>query len=426
MEKTCGNEALMNVREITACRLCGGGELLPLFSLGEQFVSDFVAREDAQSGIKAPLELVLCPRCTLVQLRHTVDLTSLYAKRYWYRSGQNATMRTALRDIAQAVENRVQLQPGDVVLDIGSNDGTLLRSYNRQDIVRVGVEPAENLWEEGTKGLDLLVRDFWSADNFRKVANCISLDEGQWRAKVITAIGMFYDLDDPNAFIADVAKVLAPDGLFVAQLMCLRNMVDSGDVGNICHEHLEFYSLESLDYLLTKHGLQVVGIEQNNVNGGSYRLYVRHESGFNPSARFHRMMEQEQDDGLTTQDFHSAFFRRLCANGHKCVEFIRKEVWKGKTIYGYGASTKGNAILQWYDLNDAVIPKIADRNPEKWGKVTVGSGIPICSEEEAREDNPDFFLVLPYAFRTEFLERERAWRDRGGKFVFPLPQFEVV
>ena len=256
----------MSYTTIEACRLCASPSLLPLFSLGSQYVSGFVEPGRETQGEAVPIELVLCRNCTLAQLKHTAPQEILYSRYYWYRSGVTATMREALQDITKSIESLVDFQPDDVVLDIGSNDGTLLRSYTVPQITTVGVEPADNLVVSGREGISTLIHDFWNAK--------VYINRVGKRARVITAIGMFYDLEDPNQFIADVALSLDDNGLFVAQLMCATNMLRLGDVGNLAHEHLEFYTYESLRYLFGRHGMEIVDIEMNTVNGESYRLYV--------------------------------------------------------------------------------------------------------------------------------------------------------
>lgn len=734
--------------------------------------------EDHSKHMKAPLELVLCEDCSLLQLRHTAPQELLYSKFYWYHSGFTETMKRALREITETVSKMANLKEGDIVLDIGANDGTLLKSYPK-GIIKIGCEPADNLINELRQNCDLIIHDFWSYDAYKKL--------GTGKAKAITAIGMFYDMEDPNQFVADSAKAMAEDGIFVAQLMCLKNMLEKNDVGNICvkpdtiilgdnkpisklakgnyaignggtlveirntisrhfkgdivkikpmyleaievtpehpikivkkewfrhdcmqlktkldnyklewvpakeirradfvvipklihnkfldkidltefnqinsrgyrsglsslpinndtawllglyvaeghiggkvnnpyvcftinkketnllkrisyifktleyktsiisyndrnsievrvvcaalaralpklvgkgainkhvpdfimfspeeikiaflrglfdgdgyikgnkvhfhtssktlalqvqlltaslggmlgisyvkpyprkirsgeviskdswqlrgtskvlgqifgyehkgnenchviyknnyilapvksvnfkkydnlvynietedetylvsnaivhncHEHLEYYSIESLKYLFEKNGLEIFKIEENDVNGGSYRLYARH---YNKGSILF-------DEKFTKEDYE-AFFRRIEENKKRCVEFIRQEVKKGKKVYVYGASTKGNTILQYYGLTNELIEGAADKSPEKWNKCTIGTMIPIMSEEEARK-KADYFLVLPYAFLKEFIEREKEWREKGGRFIVPLPNFRIV
>jgi NDP-4-keto-2,6-dideoxyhexose 3-C-methyltransferase len=395
----------------TTCRLCGEGDLSDVFSLGEQYINDFVTREKIGTGLRAPLELVMCGRCSLLQLRHTAPQELLYARRYWYRSGVTDTMRRALRDITERIEATVPLRPGDVALDIGANDGTMLASYTAKGLRRVGCEPADNLVDLLKPNADYVMHDFWDYERYMEHAR----RWGFGKAKVITAIGMFYDLEDPNKFIRDARRALADDGVFVAQLMCLKSMIENNDVGNICHEHLEYYSLDSLKYLFETNGLEMFKIEENDVNGGSYRIFARHYRG--AGVPF--------DEKFTLDDI-IAFTRRIEDNRDRCVGFIKDQVAKGKRVYVYGASTKGNVILQYYGLDRALIAAAAERSPEKWGKYTVGTWIPIVSEAEARSAQPDYFLVLPYAFFKEFYEREKEWRSRGGRFIVPLPEFRVV
>jgi cyclopropane fatty-acyl-phospholipid synthase-like methyltransferase len=395
----------------TTCRLCGSPNLHDVFSVGDQYINDFVPKEKIGKGMKAPLDLIMCEKCALLQLRHTAPQELLYERHYWYRSGVTDTMRKALRNITEEIEQIVDLKPGDTVLDIGANDGTLLESYSVKGINRVGCEPANNLIDELKTRTPYVMHDFWDYDRYMELAK----GWGFGKAKVVTAIGMFYDLEEPNKFIKDIQRALADDGVFVAQLMCLGPMIEKNDLGNICHEHLEYYSLESLKYLFETNGLEMFKIEENSVNGGSYRIFGRHYKG--TGIKFEE--SYSQDDII-------AFAKRLEENREKCVTFIKEEVAKGKTVYVYGASTKGNVILQYYGLDHKLITAAAERSPEKWGKYTIGSWIPIVSEEDARKAKPDYFLVLPWAFFDEFYKREKDWRAGGGKFIVPLPEFRVV
>ena len=401
----------METTSCTTCRLCRSSDLRDVFSLGEQYINDFVPPEKIGKGLKAPLELMMCGRCSLLQLRHTAPQELLYARHYWYRSGVTDTMRHALRNITEEIEAMLTLNPGDVVLDIGANDGTMLASYTAKGIQRVGCEPADNLIDLLRHNADFVMHDFWDYEIYMKLAS----KWGLGKAKIVTAIGMFYDMEDPNKFIKDAQRVMTEDGIFIAQLMCLGSMLEKNDVGNIVHEHLEYYSLETLRYLFEQNGLEIFKVEENEVNGGSYRLFARQYKG--ASINF--------DEKITLDDIN-AFAKRVEENRDKCVNFIKQEVGRGKKVYVYGASTKGNVILQYYGLDHHLITAAAERSPEKWGKYTIGTWIPIVSEEEARNAQPDYFLVLPYAFFEEFYEREKEWRSRGGKFIVPLPEFRVV
>jgi cyclopropane fatty-acyl-phospholipid synthase-like methyltransferase len=329
-------------------------------------------------------------------------------------------MRTALADVVRDAMSQVELRTGDVVLDIGSNDGTLLGFYPDR-LCRVGVEPAKNLASEPQEKVDILINDFWSADAY---TNAVT-----GKAKIITACGMFYDLDNPNPFIADIAKVLHPEGVFVAQLMCLKNMINCNDIGNMAHEHLEFYTLHSLAVLLRRHNLMIYDVTTNAVNGESYRISIRHASyptGRSPEAGA-RVVDAFINEVDILKDFED-FITRMEANRDEVQDAINEANEDGKMVCVYGASTKGNFLLQWYGIDYDDVLYAAERSPEKWGKVTAGTDIKIYSEAIVRQQRPDYMLVLPYAFISEFLEREKdeAWRKAGGKFIVPLPELRIL
>jgi NDP-4-keto-2,6-dideoxyhexose 3-C-methyltransferase len=413
----------------TTCRSCDG-PLASVLSLGEHFVSDF-PDPSAPDGLRAPLELALCQRCWLLQLRHTVPAERLY-RNYWYRSGTNASMRFALADLAQTSERLIHLRAGDAVLDIGCNDGTLLGSYQTPDIVRIGFDPAQNLTEYSRRVADVVLPTFFSAERFRGDPRLQGLVP-----RIVTSIAMFYDLEEPNQFVADISSVMDPEGLWVVQMSYLPSMLKQNAFDNICHEHLEYYSLQTMEFLLERHGLHVVDAELNDVNGGSFRLYIRRSDASTSSfadgthqglseARLSRLREHEKalrlDDRITYDDF--AF--RVQRTRADVVEFVRREHARGKRILVYGASTKGNTLLQYFGIDHTTITAAAERNPDKWGKVTVGTRIPIVSEDEARRMAPDYFLVLPWHFLDEFMERERAFLRGGGRFIVPLPYFSLI
>lgn len=389
----------------TSCRLCGSTRLKEVISLGVQYINDFPShpREKGRNG-KCPLEVILCQDCSLFQLRHTAPQELLYSRRYWYKSGINDTIKADLKTIADTAAAIVNLKPDDVLLDIGANDGTLL-SYLKGRAVRVGCEPASNLLAELEANAEYVIGDFWTKENYDKL--------GAGKAKAITAIGMFYDMEDPNQFIRDAAQVLAPRGVFIAQLMTLKPMLEQNDLGNICHEHLEYYTYKSLTYLFETNGLEIYDVQENAVNGGSYRLFAHHlDKG-----------SIDYPENCGEGDLHR-FGDRLKQQRELCVGHLKQAVKHGKHVYVYGASTKGNVILQYYGIDNTLIDGAADRNPVKWGKYTL-TDIPIVSEAEGR-DKADIFLVLPYGFIDEFVRRESAWLKAGGEFVVPLPEFRVI
>ena len=254
-----------------------------------------------------------------------------------------------------------------------------------------------------------MINDFWHAKHLKKIPNKYR------KLKVISAIGMFYDLEDPSEFIRHAANSLDDDGIFVAQLMCSHSMFRTNDLGNICHEHLEYYSYKSLKYLFEKNGLKIFKISENEINGGSYRIYckknLKKSIKFKEKAGYNEILN---------------FVKRVKKNKKMTVNFIKKMSKIGKKIFLYGASTKGNTLLQYYGLTNKEIPYAAERSKTKWGKYTIGSGVKIISEENARKLNPDYFFVMPYGFINEFLIREKNWLKKGGKFLLPYPKLKIV
>jgi SAM-dependent methyltransferase len=400
---------ITGMNPIEKCRLCGSGQLTHIHDLGEQYVSGFwdahVTNYHNVGGRQRwPLTLIICDDCELLQLAHNAPQELLYSRHYWYRSGTSDSMREHLQDVVQSIlYPGTCVREGDRWLDIGANDGTLL-SFVPRLYERIGVEPAENLLDDLARHADTIIGGFWKGLPMK--------------VNVITAIGMLYDLEDPNQFIADVAKTLAPDGIFVAQLMCLKHMLELKDVGNVCHEHLEFYSYRNLVRLLEQHGLEIFRVTENTVNGGSYRIFARHARADIPAS-------VPLDEDVTRDDIYW-FIHDIEKGRADCLNFVGDALDQGKTIWVYGASTKGNVILQYYGLTSDHIVAAADRNPDKHGLVMAGSGIPIKSEEEMRAAQPDYLLCLPWAFFDEFYDRELEWHMNGGEWLVPLPEFRVV
>ncbi|HSV68216.1 MAG TPA: class I SAM-dependent methyltransferase [Mycobacteriales bacterium] len=410
--------------ERDTCRICGSPALREVLDLGNLAVSDFVADADP---VHAPLVLVLCDPdeggCAFVQLKHRVLDQALLYTRYWYRSGTNESMRAALADIVREAQTAVQLRAGDIVVDIGANDGTLLRAYGRGDLRLVGFEPAENLLTEARTGTNLIIPELFSAATFKRHLGAAA------RAQLITSIAMFYDLEEPHEFVQEVAEILAPDGLWIVQMAYLPTMLDTNNFDNICHEHVGYYSLAVMDRLVRAHGLEIRDVELNDVNGGSFRIYLQHEDHADArwrsngaDERVARLAQAERAQRLTETDKYRWFADRMRDIKETVRNFILQELANGKVFHVYGASTKGNTILQYFGLDHRHFQLAADRNSDKWGLRTVLTNIPIVSEEVSRAARPDYYFVLPWHFRETFLTREQAFLGSGGGMIFPLPE----
>lgn len=408
------------------CRSCGSAALTPVISLGEQVLAGNFGFVESLPPVTRtiPLDLVRCDQkqdeqgCGLVQLRHTVPGDLMYSS-YGYRSGINNTMREHLTSLANELEKLVSLASGDVVIDIGANDGTLLEAYQAPGFQGIGFEPSI-VQPETLSPHIRFIKNYFSAEFFQK-------RYPEQRVKIITSIAMFYDLEDPNLFVSDIAKLLHEDGLWVLEVAYLPKTLSNNSFDTICHEHLEYYSFSSIEVLLRRHGLTIFDVGENDINGGTIRVYACHTHGKlanrteDARNRIYTMQRREFDMKLDSTEPYKIFAQGVEKVRIELPMMLRDLRKQGKKIYGYGASTKGNVILQFCDIGPDLVTAIADRNPAKWGQQTPGTHIPIISEEEMRSAKPDYLLVLPWFFISEFLEREFDFVAHGGKFIIPLP-----
>lgn len=400
---------------------------MDLFSLGNLYPSDFL--NDTEKPRCSPVELRLQWDSTIgaARLSRMISPEFMYG-RYWYRSGTNQTMTEELSNIVDSILHIKNMSDGDVWLDIACNDGTLLK-FVPKTLYRVGIDPADNSFvEESKKHADVIVQDFFSKDVYPKGIN---------RAKVVTCIAMFYDLEDPRPFLSDVHDVMADDGVFILQMSYTPLMLAQTAFDNICHEHMYYYSLESLNKILKECGFRVMDCQLNDTNGGSFRVYAMKRSGnettfatqpYRDVCQFRResILALEFINNVNTPESWMEFFKEVENLKDQTVSFIKDVRSKGKSVWCYGASTKGNTLLQYFGLDKTLIDAIAERSPYKVGLRTVGTDIPIKSEKEMRQVKPDYMLVLPWHFRAEFIEREQEYLANGGSFIFPCPRFDVV
>lgn len=389
----------MSFREVFYCRSCG--EMLDhpersCFSLGQVPVVSFPEIPNAPQVI-APLNLIECSRCSLVQLQHSVDPKAMF-RHFWYRSGVTRSMRSALKDVAASASDFVHLKTGDGVLDIGTNDGTLLEFFP-DNAFRAGFEPGKNVAEIAARKGFPIVNDFFSAKAIPSA--------WQRQFKIVTAISMFYDVEDLNGFMEAVKLALHPKGIFVVQMNYLGSMLKNLAVDNICHEHLTYFSARAFGDLVQRHGMSVLKFQTNGVNGGSIRFYV------GQGGRCHEEVESFVSQELLDWD---SFSKGIEDSRIKIVDYL-----EGKRAAICGASTRGLSALQWLGLGKKSLPVAGDRDPVKHGRYYGATGIPIVSEEEARS-RARVLLVLPWHFESEIVQREKRFIGSGGELLFPLPR----
>jgi hypothetical protein len=399
----------------------GGGDLLTVLNLGMQALTGvFPKNKDDPVGV-GPLELVWSPRSGLLQLKHSFQPSEMYGENYGYRSGLNQSMVDHLAHKVRQLERLVPLAAGDTVLDIGSNDCTLLKAYTAPGLNRIGIDPTGSKFAEYYPADVKLVPDFFSSAAYRAA--------GAAPAKIITSIAMFYDLDQPIEFAREVASVLADDGVWHFEQSYMPSMLRMNSYDTICHEHLEYYSLRTVQAIMESAGMRIVDVAMNNVNGGSFAVTA--VKAANRSVRANQpvidwMLGQEDRMGLSTPKPFRDFEERVFRHREDLVRLIRSLTADGKKVLGYGASTKGNVVLQFCGFGPDDIPAIAEVNTDKFGRVTPGTHIPIISEAQAKAMKPDYFLVLPWHFKDGILRREKDYLASGGKFIFPFPEIEIV
>lgn len=419
----------MHLIRRTSCRVCGSTALTPVIDLGDQYLQGSFVKpgKELPPRRKIPTTIVRCDpqreerACGLLQMQFTVPPEVLYSA-YWYRSGTNATMRDHLLGIVQEATSILGKDQGRV-LDIGCNDGTLLSHYPKS-FERFGVDPSDVINDSLVSNEATLVHDLFPSRELVSLVSGNGFD-------IITSIAMFYDLEDPVEFSRGIKEILAPDGLWCFEMSYMPSMLALTSYDTICHEHLEYYSLAVIEYILRQADMKIVNTSLNNINGGSIRCYATHTSSFKYKQEeflnnIRQLRQEEFDLELDTDKPYRNFQERANVHRDQLSSLLRRLKDSGKRVHVYGASTKGNTILQWCGIDHRLIDVAAERNPDKYGARTLGTDIPIVSEAESRAMRPDYYLVLPWHFREEFVERERATIEDGTALIFPLPTIEIV
>jgi len=398
-----------------------------VISLGEQYLQGSFIKpgKEIPPTRKIKMSLVRCDptkdehACGLLQMEHSVPPDILYSA-YWYRSGTNNTMREHLRGIAHEAAEVIGQSNGNV-LDIGCNDGTLLGYYS-DTFQKYGIDPSDISQE--IKGNVKVIQDIFPSEELINLLNGSKLN-------IITSIAMFYDLEDPILFTKEIKNILAPDGVCIFEMSYMPTMLKMTSYYTICHEHLEYYSLAVIEFILKQAGMKIFNVTLNAINGGSIRCYATHTNCFSYKKddfvkNIQAMRQQEFELELDTDKPYKHFQDKINVHREELLTLLKNLKKEGKKIHIYGASTKGNTILQWCGIDNRIIDVAAERNPDKYGAFTLGTDIPIVSEAQSRAMLPDYYLVLPWHFKDEFIEREREMLDNGVGLIFPLPTIEII
>ncbi len=404
--------------QINQCRSCKSKKLIKLFSLGNlSFTGKFSLPKDKIK--KKPVSLVICKSCELVQLKHNYNLKYLYGPDYGYRTGINKTMTDHVKKITKTLSEKANLKKNDLVLDIASNDGTLLNFY-KKSVIKFGIDPILNKYKKNYKHVKYSISGFFSAEKIKTKTN--------QKFKIITALSVFYDLVNPNKFLNDVKRLLLPEGMFLLEFADLASIIKYKMFDTICHEHLEYYSSKVIINLVKHNGLRVFDIKQNSINGSSKQYFICHHNSKIKSKDIviKKILKEESKLKLHQVSTFKNFIEKIDSLKTKLNNTIKIIKKKKQIIHCYGASTKGNVLLQYFNIDNKKINFAAERNKNKYGLVTPGSKIKIISEKTSRTMKPDYYLVLPWHFKNEILKREKRILNKGTKFIFPLPNFDIV
>ena len=406
--------------KIKFCRSCKSSKFLKLFSLGQMSFTGKFSKFFFNNIPVANLNLLMCKSCKLVQLDRNFNQKYLYGKDYGYRTGINNTMTNHMNKIVKECSDLAKLKTNDCVLDIASNDGTLLNFY-KKNIITVGVDPLVHKYRKFYKKINYKISNFFQIKDIKKL-------KLKKKFKIITALSMFYDLKSPNSFIKEVKDILDKKGVFILEHADLLSIIKNNIFDTICHEHIEYYSSKVIIEMMNHNRLKVFDHEFNDINGGSSRYYISHEkSNYKvKQKKINKLLLDERKIFLYSKKTYKVFFKKILKERKKLKKLIREIKNKKMIIHGYGASTKGNVILQFYGIGNKDINYIADRNPLKYNLFTPGTKIKIISENYSRKLKPDYYLVLPWHFKREILIREKKIRKKGTKFIFPLPKVKVV
>ena len=400
--------------KIKKCRNCYSSNIKKLFSLGKMSFTGKFPKKNKKIK-KGELDLIICKKCKLVQLGNDYNLKYLYGPDYGYRTNLNKIMVEHVKKVVNKLSKKTKLKDGEYVLDIASNDGTLLKRYPKK-IIRFGIDPTINKFKKEYRSIDFQVSDFFSFKNIKKKTNK--------KFKIVTALSVFYDLKKPNIFLKDVKKILSKDGVFLIELADISSILKYKMFDAICHEHLEYYSSTVMNEMCKKNDLRIFDIRSNRINGGSKQFYISHKnSRYKTNQKIlKKIFKLERKQGLEKISTFKKFFKEINDIRSKLVTYLKKIKSSNKVIHGYGASTKGNVLLQYFNIDKNILSFISEKNKEKFNLFTPGTGIPIISENKSRKIKPDYYLVLPWHFKKEILRREKKILSKGTKFIFPLPK----
>jgi hypothetical protein len=407
------------MKKINACRLCKSKKIKKLFSLGVQYYTGIFSKINSKVP-KGELAVIICNNCKLIQLDKNFNMKKMYGKNYGYRTSLNNSMRKHIQSKKKYLQKIIKLKKNDTIVDIGSNDGTFLNCFNSSNYRLIGVDPTIINFKKFYKNKIIKINKFFSHENIKYYL--------KKKAKLISTFAMFYDLPDPLKFARDIYNCLDDNGVWHLEQSYLIDMIKKKSYDTICHEHLEYYSMTSIYYLMKIVNFKIIDIKRNNINGGSFAITVaKRNSEYKECEKDIKFyLKKEQMEGYNNYSIYKKFYQKITKHKDQLRNLLIKLKKMNKKIIGYGASTKGNVILQFCNINNKLVDFIYDVNVDKKNKYTPGTKIKIIDKQETDKIKFDYFLVLPWHFKDFILKKEKEYITKNIKFIFPLPNIIIV
>lgn len=407
-------------KELKNCRICGNKNLTNYLDLGETpLANSYVTKLEDEEEV-FPLRVLLCEECLLSQLDIVVNPSVLF-RNYAYRSSISNSFHDHCNDFAKELNESNIIEQGDLVLDIASNDGTLLKKFKARGNKVLGIDPAINIAEIANKeGIETLP-NFWTPDLAKKLLSI------RGTAKIITAFNVFAHVHDLHSFVGAVKILLDKEGYFIIEAPHLLKLIEKNAFDTIYHEHLSYLLVKPIQKLMALHGLKISKVDETDIHGGSIRIYIEHKDKpgrFDNSVQ--KIIEKEENSGLYSKKAYLDFREKVLNIREELVGSLSKLKQQGKIIGGFGASAKGNTLLNYFGINNQMVDYIFDSTPEKQNKFTPGANIPIIDANLLMEKNPDYLLLLAWNFAPEIIEKTKTYKDKGGKYIIPIPKIKVI
>ena len=405
--------------KIKQCRSCDSIKIVKVFDIGSQSLTGIFPKNKNDVIPKEPLNMVFCTNCKLLQLENSFNPKKMYGDNYGYMSSLNSSMIDHLKIKAENLKKIINLKKKDIICDIGSNDGTFLSFFSKKYKL-VGVDPTIKKLSKYYRKDIIKIPDFFSKKNLEKKIN--------QKLKIITSISMFYDIEKPVEFAKEVHEILDDNGIWHLEQSYMPAMIKNNSYDTICHEHLEYYSLKVIKKIIEKAKLKIHDVEINDINGGSIAITVaKKNSNFKEDSDLIKwLLNKENLFKYNKIETFKKFFIEIKKHKTLFKNLLLELKKNNKKVIGYGASTKGNVILQFCKIDSKLLTSICDVNKFKYNRYTPGSRIKIISENDAKKIKPDYYVVLPWHFKNFILNKEKNYIKKGGKFIFPLPDIEIV